>query len=78
MLELESEQSVNTQKYTALDNWAKNLGATHQAILSKMCLAVYVTVRTVIFCQQWHPQRLQLSPSADHVRVDGGFKTLKY
>ena len=36
LLELESEQSMNTQKYTALDNWAKHLGATHQAILNKM------------------------------------------
>ena len=36
LLELESEQSMNTQKYSALDNWAKNLGATHQAILNKM------------------------------------------
>lgn len=36
LLELESEQSMNTQKYTALDKWAKHLGATHQAILNKM------------------------------------------
>ncbi len=36
LLELDSKQSMNTQKYTALDNWAKHLGSTHQAILNKM------------------------------------------
>ncbi len=36
LLELDSKQSTNTQKYTALDNWAKHLGSTHQAILNKM------------------------------------------
>ena len=36
LLELESVQTVTTQKYKAIDKWSQHLHTLHQSILNKM------------------------------------------